>query len=150
MTLFQVADLADYKGNHFTNEFDDKPLYFAKGINQIGNANIKNFINDPLMPSTISNELSKFYNRGFHTAEYQHLEEKKIFVKINNGYYEITKGKFDNKDRDKADLKLGDAIAFQSFSSFKLCCKSLKNSITKWNKSNKMGLTIRNDLNILE
>ena len=150
MTLFQVADLAKNKEINFTNEFDNKPLYFGKSINQIGNINIKDFIIDPLLPNEISTELSKFYNTGYHTAEHQHLEEKKVFVKIMNGYYEATKGKFDNEDKDRADLKLGNAIAFQSFSSFKLCCESLEDSIIIWNKSNKMGLTIRNDINIFE
>ena len=69
LTLFEIADMASDE-NHFTANFEDTEVLFSKGINQI--LDLKEFVNDPIIPRSISAAVGKFYNTS--SSHYRYLE----------------------------------------------------------------------------
>lgn len=137
VTLFELTDIADkFEG------FDNAPVLLnSNRCNEV--FEFLKYINDPLIPSSIAKQLTKFMNgHNFKVHPYSEYKDHNIVV-IESGVryaYDLLKYR-DDELRDK--LIAGNAVALISWLSFKTCAGYLRNEINKWLKSKAID-----DLNI--
>ena len=137
VTLFELVGVTE---SFIT--FDNSPVVLdSNSCNEV--FEFLKFMNDPLMPGSIVNELSKFMSgSNFRLQSYSDHGEESIVVIQKGARYAYNLLQY--KEEELMDkLIIGNAIALQSWLSFKTCCKSLKSEIDKWFKSKSI-----NDLNI--
>lgn len=140
LTLFELAGISEA-----FNEFDNSRVVLdSNRCNEV--FDFLKFMNDPLMPAAIVNELSKFMSgRNFQLQTYGHFSGNTIVMIDKGARYDYNLMQYQNDElRDK--LIMGNAIALQSWLSFKTCCNSLKKEINNWFTSKSISdLNIRTD-----
>lgn len=134
-TIFETGDLDKYPAYP---PYHDAQVLFRKKSNQI--LGIDKFINDPILPRSIKGPLSTFHSTHFEKKDFKEIEKTIIYVGLTSGIFKETQFQ---KLRNDTDLKLGNAIAFQSFRSFQDSARKLEREIEKWATDNKISLSTR-------
>lgn len=123
-------------------EFDDAELYFHYESNRI--KGIKEFIEDPFIPSEIKKVLQNFHPISYDNEVKSILKSPEPFVSVSTGYF-VEMAPFElesNKKPNQLKFPRG-AIAYASWLSFKTSCKSLVREINRHlDKINASGLKI--------
>jgi hypothetical protein len=112
-------------------EFFDHPLCFAKHCNQI--FDFKPFLNNAAIPSSISQQLEKFYSRINNDLTTDEISGKRIIV-LYTKHFE--KNMFDVSGKEKLVIWEPSAFALLNFQNFLACIQLLEDSIVGWLKSN--------------
>jgi len=103
------------------------------------------YMNDPLVPASIARELSKFMSGTHQIKNYFDFGGENVVI-VDSGVRYDYKSLYLRDEDIKDKLLHGNAIAVQSWLSFKTCCESLKGEIEKWlNAKAISGLNIRSD-----
>lgn len=137
INLFQINSL-NKRFNY--KEFEDCPVFFSKGSNII--FEFEKYLNNPTLPKRISNKILNFNSFHFDGRNFSQIKNNLDYVMIDSGIFEPTD--FYRLDND-THFKLGNAIAFQSYLSFKLCCANLETEIRKWSNNNSANLVFGDD-----
>lgn len=128
--IFEIGnyDKLESEANCHNKTYEDELVLFYKDSNQV--IDIKEFIDNPLTPRNIANELLLFYNSScviLETNEKDQGLEK--FVQIKTGI-NVNKVTF-NKD-GKGSLVQGNALACASWLNLKEHSKNLKHKLGAW------------------
>lgn len=129
--LFNIFELGKYEtgDNSQQNlEYEDEVVLFDSGSNQI--LNVKKYIDHPLTPRKIADELIRFHNPlGYIVKREDPNLQIKNFVEISTG---IWKESYMFKDIKNGDLIRPNTDAFMSWLNLKETSKALKNAIGNW------------------
>jgi hypothetical protein len=122
--IFEIKNLESIE---LLDHFIDQPIAFSRTSNQI--LDIKKYITNPFIPSSIADELSKFYsfNNGDITAE---QVEGELVIVINSKIFEETD--FQKLANAQARLRDPSAFAFESFENLIACSRLLEKAIVSW------------------
>ena len=102
-------------------------------------------MNDPLIPSSIAKELSKFISGTHQIKNFVDFGGDQVVI-VDSGVRYNYSSLYYRDDELKDKLLAGNAIAVQSWLSFKTCCNSLKIEISRWLNSKAIkDLNIRSD-----
>lgn len=129
VTIFELVDIGDK-----FEDFDNVQIVLdSNRCNEV--FEFLNFLNDPLIPSVIAKELSKFMN-GHNFVLKAHSDfagSGMVIIESGVRYaYELLQYRSDEL-RNK--LISGNAVALKSWLSFKMSAESLRNEIHRWLKS---------------
>jgi hypothetical protein len=122
--IFEIKNL---EAIDLLHHFIDRPIAFSRTSNQI--LDIKKYITNPFIPSSIADELSKFYsfNNGDITAD---QVEGELVIVINSKIFEETD--FQKLANGQARLRDPSAFAFESFDNLIECSRLLEKAIVSW------------------
>lgn len=127
LNIFEIAKYDDIEPNGMNRKYEDEKVLFDSKSNQI--LDIKQYIDNPLTPRAIADELLKF-----HTSIAGSIEVKVATIEIEN-YVEIRTGIFNEifflKDMRPILIK-GNAPCMNTWLDLKESAKYLKISIGNW------------------
>jgi hypothetical protein len=136
--LFEIADLytnseVDWRGAKVNfGDYDDQPVLFDRGSNQIGN--IKLFIDNPFLPKPIADRLMEFFTVACEAVE------RTTLTQANSNIIVFTTGIFDperdawNKPNSGSYYLESNALAFRTWLNCKAHANGLMQEISDWFK----------------
>lgn len=132
LNIFEIGNYNILDENN-NNSFNDDPVLFKKGNNQI--FYLKDFIDSPLTPRRIANQLICFYNKSYSGCSFEAIKESTIerFVEIDKG---VSERIFSVNEDEQSSYVQGDALAFKTWENFKEHSLKLKGEIFDWLKEN--------------
>ncbi len=140
LNLWDISVLND---ESFDKDFEDEQVLFRTGTNSL--FNIEKYLNNPLLPKSIYDELTKYHERTF-TINKSSMEQGKYVVLETGSFIE---SQFNRKADQKGVFNESYAVAFTSWLSFKKVSKRLKKAIKEYINSIKIGLAnLRSDFDI--
>ena len=135
--LFNIFELGNYDKipDGLNIKYEDEVVLFKSNSNQI--LNIKKYINNPLTPKRIADELLRFYNRNaFHIDTTDSNYIFKNFVLIETGILGENIIFNDALIKNKSQIIESNLEVFLSWKHLKESSKHLKIIIEKWLKEN--------------
>jgi hypothetical protein len=127
LNIFEIAKYDDIEPNGLNRKYEDEKVLFDSKSNQI--LDIKQYIDNPLTPRDIADELLKF-----HTSIAESIEAKMAAIKLEN-YVEIRTGIFNENfflKETRPKLINGNAPCMNTWFDLKESAKYLKISIGNW------------------
>ena len=125
--IFEIGKYEELESKGFNLEFEDERVLFNKKCNQI--FDIGKYIDSPLTPRGIADELLNFYNSQCFILRYEEIVEDADFIEIESDV--MIDSVIFNKKTEGA-LISGNAIAFASWLNLKEYSKNLKKIIGQW------------------
>lgn len=130
MSLFEIKNM-DFNDNNYLYS----PIYFDRETKGI--IDISNYVNNPLIPKDISEELKNFQSCSGTAIYFSDIvkdcgasgETSAVIISSKvNGNFTLS----NKSDKDKNEYVAYRAIACKNWISFKECSSNLKKSITNW------------------
>jgi len=128
--LFNIFEIGRYdiiEQNGLNSEYEEEPVLFYHKCNQI--FDISNFIDSPLIPRKIADELLNFHNTKCFILRNNEIETNSNFVELQT---EILDKNSIFNEKVEGSLIQGNAIAFASWLNLKEYSNSIKKVIGTW------------------
>ena len=130
MSLFEIKNM-DFDDNNYLYS----PIYFDRETKGI--IDISNYVNNPLIPKDISEELKNFQSwmgKAIYLSDIEKdcLESDEIFAVIISTKIDGNFTLFNKSDKDENVYIAYGAFACIDWNNFKECSSNLKKSITNW------------------
>lgn len=125
-----LLDIGKQKSDLFVPEFDDEELYFHYKSNRL--IGIKEFIDNPYIPSRIRKALQNFHPRSYDNGDKGIVKSPAPLVSLSTDYF-VENAPFElerNQKPNQLKFPMG-AIAFESWLSFKTSCTTLVREINR-------------------
>lgn len=129
--IFEIAEI-DQLDLPLDDEYDDNPVFFSKNCNQL--FIINQFIDHPLTPRSIADELLNLHGSHSYSIEAGINDTIKDFVLLDTKYFDENITNLQSKE--KVFLWENDLIAFKTWLNLKLYANNLTVIINKWLSEN--------------
>lgn len=128
LNIFEIGSYDSIAGDGPNKGYENESVLFDKDSNQI--ADIKKYLDHPLTPKSIADELLKLYNRMVHPVVHpRDFDYLKKFVWVSTGIWESNVCIEDKKD---ANLLESLELTFQTWLNLKETAIQLKRVIGQW------------------